>query len=134
MLLPLLMNLGMFGSAVDTHDGGGGAHRRKREAEADRKRLEDRRRQNESFRRAAEKIWRALAGHPEPSVVKQALEIAKPAIEKKTAPVRRSMRTGKPVPVSAPLPNFDALSDFRLQQLIALANEIEEEETILLLM
>ena len=66
-------------------------------------------------RKDIEEAFDALMSHPEPSVVAEAREIARPALEAGELVIER-------------------LPDFRAMQLMALYREIEEEEELLLLL
>lgn len=124
MLLPLMMNLRMLGRAVAPTDGDEKTHRKI--AKQEKKRREEWAAANQRRKDEILKAWKALTEHPEPSVVAEAKEIAKPALP----PQKQS----KPVPLSAQTLDLAELSIFRATQLLEMYREIEEEEQILLLM
>lgn len=116
---------GFFGPGVedtDTHDGGW----RKEEWHDERKRANEFKRTKEQLRADLEAAWTAITGHPEESVIKEAIAIAKPALPKKA----QSFQRGRAIPT----PQFDVLSEFKRQQLISLWRDLQEEEEILLWM
>ena len=108
----------------DTHDDPGGW--RKEERKDERKRVEEHKRSKEQLRTDLEQAWTAVTGHPEESVIKEAIAIAKPALPKRA----RSFARGRAIPS----PQFDLLSEFKRQQLISLWRDLQEEEEILLWM
>ena len=105
---------------IDTHDGG------KEHSERERKRVEEFRRSKEQLRADIEGAWKAITESGEPTVIAEAVQIAKPAIPK--VALRRS------TPAKPPMPNFDVLSQFRLRQLMQLHQDMMDEEEILLFM
>ena len=111
-------------SLADTHDDPGGW--RKEERHDARKRVEEHKRSKEQLREDLERAWKSVTGHPEESVVKEAIAIAKPALPKRA----RSFARGRAIPT----PQFDVLSEFKKQQLISLWRDLQEEEEILLWM
>jgi hypothetical protein len=110
---------GFFGSitptvVIDTHDG------------PERKRVEEFKRSKEQLRADLEGAWQAITEHPEPAVVMEAVQIAKPAMSKAARKIVADKPVGKP--------NFDILSQFRLRQLMQLHQDLQDEEEILLFM
>lgn len=100
---------------IDTHDGG-----------REERRVEEFRRGKEQLRADVESAWRDIVEGGEPAVIAEAVAIVKPAMPKVAL---RKAAKAKP-----PTPNFDALSQFRLRQLMQLHQELMDEEEILLFM
>ena len=117
--------IGGFSVDADTHDSAEGGWRKEERHDA-RKRVEEHKRSKEQLRGDLEQAWTAITGHPEESVVKEAIAIAKPALPKRA----RSFARGRAIPT----PQFDVLSEFKKQQLISLWRDLQEEEEILLWM
>ena len=111
---------GFFGAinppvTIDTHDG-----------EPERKRVEEFRRSKEQLRADLEGAWKEITEEAPLAVVKEAMQIVKPAMQK----AARKMVGGKPIGK----PNFDLLSQFRLRQFLQLHQDLQDEEEILLFM
>ncbi len=110
---------GFFGSitptvVIDTHDG------------PERKRVEEFKRSKEQLRADLEGAWKEITEEAPQTVIQEAMQIVKPAMQKSA----RKMVGGKPIGK----PNFDLLSQFRLRQFLQLHQDLQDEEEILMFM